>query len=111
MNTTLYENIDWVLKGVYTSIKSGGKISFLDFTEPSNPVQLHLWRFYMNTVVTIYGKLLFGKNFPAGYMAASAQRFVKPTEFVQKLAVTGFREVKVQKFMMGSIVLYQAVKL
>ena len=106
----IYENIDWVLKGVFQSLKEGGQISFLDITEPSNPVQLKLWQFYMHTVVALYGKILFGKDYPVDYLTASAQRFVKPPDFVKKLDVAGFKNIKVQKFMMGSIVLYGALK-
>ena len=106
----IYENIDWVLKGVFQSLKEGGQISFLDITEPSNPVQLKLWQFYMHTVVALYGKILFGKDYPADYLTASAQRFVKPPDFVKKLEVCGFEGIRVQKFMLGSIVLYQATK-
>ena len=106
----IYENIEYILRGVHDSLKPGGKISFLDITEPSNPLQLALWRTYMNTVVGIYGKVLFGKNYPVYYLAESAQRFVKPPDFVKKLEMAGFKEIKVRKFMMGSIVLYQAVK-
>ncbi len=106
----IYENIDWVLKGVYQSLKDGGQISFLDITEPSNPIQRGLWQFYMHTVVALYGKILFGKDYPVDYLTASAQRFVKPPDFVKKLETAGFKQTKVRKFMMGSIVLYQAAK-
>ncbi len=106
----IYEKVDWVLKGVYESLKSGGRISFLDFTEPSNAIQLALWRTYMTTVVAVYGKLLFGKDYPVSYMAESAKRFVKPEEFINKLEKTGFKDISLRKFMMGSIVLYQAGK-
>ena len=106
----LYQNIDTILSGVWRSLKPGGRISFLDITEPAGPVRLKLWRFYMDTLVEFYGKALFGKDFLPHYLTESADRFVKPPEFVEKLKAAGFLDVTVRKFMMGSIVLYQGRK-
>ena len=107
----IHENIDEILRGVYQSLKNGGAISFLDFTEPPGPVRKKIWQWYMNTVVALYGRLLFGKDFPLFYMTDSAARFLKAPEFAQKLRDTGFQNVTVQKFMMGVIVLYRAKKM
>ena len=106
----LYQNIDTILAGVHRSLKPGGQIRFLDITEPPGPVRLKLWRFYMNTLVELYGRALFGKNFPPHYLTESANRFVKPPEFVAKLEQAGFKDVTTKKFMMGVIVLYSARK-
>ena len=106
----IYENIDFILRGVYASLKPGGKISFLDITEPSGAIQRRLWRTYMFTAVALYGQILFGGKYPAAYLPDSAQRFVKPPDFVKKLETAGFKNIKVRKFMLGSIVLYQAEK-
>ena len=106
----LYQNIDGILAGVHRSLRSGGQISFLDITEPPGPVRLKLWRFYMNTLVEFYGRALFGKNFPPHYLTESANRFVKPPEFIAKLEQAGFKDVSTRKFMMGAIVLYRARK-
>ena len=106
----IYENIDRILSGVYDSLKSGGCISFLDITEPKNPVITALWSFYMNTVAALYGKILFGKDYPAFYLTESAKRFLKAEDFVERLKAKGFREVTARSFMLGVITLYQAKK-
>ncbi len=106
----IYENIDSILQGIYDSLKTGGEISLLDFTEPPNPFLKKMWQTYMNTVAAFYGKLLFGKDFPLFYMTDSAERFLKAPEFAQKLEQTGFKNITVKKFMSGIIVLYQAKK-
>ena len=106
----IYENIDRILEGVYASLKTGGEVSFLDFTEPSGKLRLSLWKFYMNTVAAFYGWILFGKRFPREYMTRSAERFLKAPEFIKKLEDAGFTDVTVKRSLMGIIVLYQARK-
>ena len=106
----IYENIDAILHGVYDSLRSGGVVSLLDFTEPPGPVRKKLWRWYMEYVAAFYGRMLFGKDFPAAYLIESAARFLKAPEFMEKLRATGFKDVSAQKFMMGIIVLYRAKK-
>ena len=106
----LYENIDSILGGVYRSLKEGGRVSFVDITEPPARWKLKLWRFYMSTTAAFYGKLLFGRDYPVSYLTDSAQRFVKPADFILKLQDAGFKEVRTRQFLFGVIVLYQAVK-
>ena len=106
----LYQNIDPILAGVHRILRTGGQISFLDITEPKNKWVSALWQCYMNTLAALYGKLLFGKDYPALYLTESAKRFLKAGEFVEKLKGKGFRNVHARSFMFGVITLYHAVK-
>ncbi len=106
----LYENIDAVLKGVFYSLKSGGMISFLDITKPKSKLVAGLWKMYMRTVAALYGKILFGKDYPGFYLVQSAERFLNADEFAQKLEAAGFVCVRRRSFVFGIITLYQAVK-
>lgn len=106
----LYENINLILHGAYRSLKADGHVSFLDFTEPSNPFFKALWRSYMNTAVALYGKLLFGRDYPDFYLTDSASRFLKPSDFKASLVTAGFKEVSATFMMFGIVVLYRAVK-
>ncbi|OGW81371.1 MAG: hypothetical protein A3C47_06890 [Omnitrophica bacterium RIFCSPHIGHO2_02_FULL_51_18] len=107
----LTEHLDAILSGVYRSVKKGGRIGFLDFTEPPSRWVRGLWRFYMNSCVAFYGKILFGKDYPDFYMTKSAERFLKVDEFSKKLEEKGFSKVSARRFMFGVIVLYEAEKL
>lgn len=107
----LYENIDAILRGVHASLKNGGKISFLDITDPENRTVGVLWKAYMNSVVAFYGKILFGKDYPVFYLTQSAERFLKAKDFVKKLGETGFVEIETQSFMFGTVTLYRARKI
>ncbi len=106
----IYENIGSILQGVRRSLKEGGRISFLDLTEPANPLIRALWWLYMNTVAALYGKVLFGGDYPVLYLTESANRFLKPRDFRERLKAAGFKEIETRTLMLGTIVLYQAVK-
>jgi demethylmenaquinone methyltransferase / 2-methoxy-6-polyprenyl-1,4-benzoquinol methylase len=106
----LYKNIDAILKGVFQSLREGGEISFLDITEPKQPILKTLWKFYMTSVVALYGKILFGKAYPMFYLTQSAERFLKAAEFIEKLKSFGFEQIRTRSFMLGIITLYRAEK-
>jgi demethylmenaquinone methyltransferase/2-methoxy-6-polyprenyl-1,4-benzoquinol methylase len=106
----LYQNIDAILSGVYASLAPGGRISFLDITEPPNKTLKSLWTFYMTTVAALYGKLLFGKAYPMFYLTESAKRFLKPDDFAAKLKAAGFQNVDARSYLFGIITLYSAIK-
>ncbi|MBI3252636.1 MAG: ubiquinone/menaquinone biosynthesis methyltransferase [Candidatus Omnitrophica bacterium] len=106
----LYENIGRILKGVFESLRPGGEISFLDFTEPDHKAFLFLWRVYLNTVAVFFGKMLFGRDYPAFYLTESARRFLKADELTSKLEAAGFRDIHARSFLLGAIRLYRAVK-
>jgi demethylmenaquinone methyltransferase/2-methoxy-6-polyprenyl-1,4-benzoquinol methylase len=104
----IYQNIDAILEGVRRSLVPGGKIRFVDMTEPSNPVVRFFWKFYVGTCVAVYGKILFGKDYPIFYLTQSAERFFRAESFVHKLRDAGFRGARSRSFLFGVITLYQA---
>ncbi len=106
----LYENIDAILTGVHRSLKPGGFIRFIDITEPENILVRWVWQFYMNSAVVIYGKLLFGKDYPSFYLTESARRFLRAAHFMKKLESGGFSNVRAKPLMLGMVTLYEAVK-
>ena len=106
----LYENIDRILQGAYASLKPGGRVSFLDLTEPAHPFLKKIWRFYMLTFVGFYGTLLFGKKYPVPYLPDSAKRFPPPAEFQAALRRAGFGRVSAKGFLLGSVTLYQGTR-
>ncbi len=104
----IYENIDAILDGVYESLMPGGFISFVDITEPPSVFLKSLWKIYMKTGAALFGKLLFGRDYPTSYLTESANRFMKAPEFMEKLKEKGFDDVRSTPFLFGIIRLYQA---
>ncbi len=104
----VYEKIEKVLAGVHQSLKDGGRVAFVDFTEPPGSARKLAWKTYMHTVGAACGLIAFGPQYPASYLTDSAKRFLKPDEFCSLLRQSGFCNIRLQRFMMGIIVLYEA---
>lgn len=101
-------SMEEVLAGLRSALKPGAPIRLLDFTEPAGALRRRLWRTYMDRVVPLYGRMLFGRDYPDGYMSGSAAAFDKPERFAARLVSAGYANVNYRLFMMGSIVLYSA---
>lgn len=106
----VYERIEKVLNGVHQSLSEGGRVAFVDFTEPPGSARKIAWKLYMQTVGAACGVLAFGPKYPASYLTDSAKRFLKPDEFCSLLRQSGFCNIRLKRFMMGIIVLYEAEK-
>ena len=106
----IYEKIDRVMEGIHRSLKDGGRVALVDFTEPPGSIRNILWKTYMNTAGALCGRIAFGRDYPGSYLTDSAKRFLKPDEFCATLRHNGFMNIKLKRFMMGIIVLYEAEK-
>ena len=106
----LYQNIDLILRGVYQSLKAGGQISFLDITDPQKRWVRIAWEAYMTVFAGLYGKILFGKDYPVFYLADSAKRFLNASDFIKKLEETGFQDIRTKPHLFGVITIYQGRK-
>lgn len=106
----VHSEIDRVLEGVKKSLKSGGRIAFLDLTEPESRFLAWGSRVYMSTVVLVIGTLVFRDPEPVRYLKASMQRFFKAGEFKALLEKAGFVKVRSRAFLFGAVTLYEAEK-
>lgn len=106
----VHSEIGRVLDGVKKSLKPGGRISFLDLTEPESRFLAWGSRTYMSTVVLVIGTLVFRDPEPVRYLKASMQRFFKASEFKALLEKAGFVKVRSRAFLFGAVTLYEAEK-
>lgn len=106
----IYEHIDSILAGIYKALKTGGWISFVDLTEPRNPVMRRLSYAYLESVTRLCGRLIFGSDYPDTYLRDSMKRFLKTDEFEALLTRTGFKNVRARPLMGGMVTHYFASK-
>lgn len=106
----LYEKIDPILDGIRDSLTDGGRIAFVDLTEPGNGLLKFLYRTFFYSWVALLGVVLFGRNYPIAYLPDSSARFLKAGEFTAKLREKGFRRVSARSFAFGAVTLYRGEK-
>ncbi len=106
----VHSEIGRVLEGVKKSLKPGGRISFLDLTEPESRFLAWGSRVYMSTVVLVIGTLVFRDAEPVRYLKQSMQRFFRASEFKALLEKAGFVKVRSRAFLFGAVTLYEAEK-
>jgi demethylmenaquinone methyltransferase/2-methoxy-6-polyprenyl-1,4-benzoquinol methylase len=106
----IYENIRSIMEGVYDSLKPGGQISFIDLTEPANPVLNFMGQLYLKTCVSFWAKKCFQDGYAAEYLKDSAKRFMKAKEFCAHLREVGFQSVKAKSYLFGAITHYTGFK-
>lgn len=104
----LRPNFDSILKGIRESLQPGGTISFVDLTEPDNPVLQRLASLYFASAVLLWGKLFFKSEKPIQYLRNSMRNFFRARQFVEVLEKAGFKEIRVKRFLFGMVTHYRA---
>jgi demethylmenaquinone methyltransferase / 2-methoxy-6-polyprenyl-1,4-benzoquinol methylase len=103
----LAPQLDRAINGFYHSLKPGGRISFVDLTEPDNPLIRRMASAYFSTAVTLWGFLCFRKQEPVRYLRRSLQTFFRARDFCSLLQNAGFQNVTANRYLFGLITHYR----
>jgi demethylmenaquinone methyltransferase / 2-methoxy-6-polyprenyl-1,4-benzoquinol methylase len=97
------------LQEFYRTLKPGGELGILDFSEPGG-VMGKLYGFYFRRVLPTVGGLLSGTSGPYRYLPNSVRRFPPPAELLETMRSVGFEQVSWTPYNFGIAGLYRAVK-
>jgi demethylmenaquinone methyltransferase / 2-methoxy-6-polyprenyl-1,4-benzoquinol methylase len=97
------------LEEFYRTLKPGGELGILDFSEPGG-LMGKLYAFYFRRVLPTVGSLVSGVSEPYRYLPSSVQRFPAPPELLQTMESVGFEQVSWTPYSFGIAGLYRAVK-
>jgi demethylmenaquinone methyltransferase/2-methoxy-6-polyprenyl-1,4-benzoquinol methylase len=97
------------LEEFYRTLKPGGELGILDFSEPGG-LMGKLYAFYFRRVLPAVGSLISGVSGPYRYLPSSVQRFPAPPELLQTLESVGFKQVSWTPYSFGIAGLYRGVK-
>ena len=97
------------LEEFYRTLKPGGELGILDFSEPGG-LMGKLYAFYFRRVLPAVGSLISGVSGPYRYLPSSVQRFPAPPELLQTMESVGFEQVSWTPYSFGIAGLYRAVK-
>jgi demethylmenaquinone methyltransferase/2-methoxy-6-polyprenyl-1,4-benzoquinol methylase len=97
------------LEEFYRTLKPGGELGILDFSEPGGMMG-KLYAFYFRRVLPAVGSLLSGVSGPYRYLPCSVSRFPAPAELLQTMQAVGFEQVSWTPYSFGIAGLYRGVK-
>jgi len=97
------------LEEFYRTLKPGGELGILDFSEPGG-LMGKMYAFYFRRVLPAVGGLLSGVSGPYRYLPNSVKQFPAPAQLLATMRSVGFEEVSWTPYNFGIAGLYRGVK-
>jgi demethylmenaquinone methyltransferase/2-methoxy-6-polyprenyl-1,4-benzoquinol methylase len=98
------------LREMLRALKDGGRLVILEFSVPSSPIMNTLYRWYSQTIMPNFGRLVTGAKAPFEYLAESVRLFPLPGFVGDMLNKAGFADVEFTQLSRGLVTLYSAKK-
>lgn len=98
------------LAEIHRVLRPGGSIAILEFAEPRGAFLSRLNRFYFHRVLPAIGGLISGDRQAYGYLPASVSRYPDPEAIAELMKVTGFRDVRCERWMAGLVTLHTGAR-
>jgi demethylmenaquinone methyltransferase/2-methoxy-6-polyprenyl-1,4-benzoquinol methylase len=109
----LMRNVVDLQKGIkeqFRVLKNGGRIVILDTTRPKkNILSPFIW-IHMHFIIPILGGLLTGVREAYRYLPDSTEAFVTAEDLASRMTKAGFKNVKYQRLMFGTIAIHWGEK-
>jgi demethylmenaquinone methyltransferase / 2-methoxy-6-polyprenyl-1,4-benzoquinol methylase len=97
------------LEEFYRTLKPGGELGILDFSEPGG-VMGKMYAFYFRRVLPAVGGWLSGVSGPYRYLPSSVRQFPTPAQLLETMRSVGFEQVSWTPYNFGIAGLYRGVK-
>jgi demethylmenaquinone methyltransferase / 2-methoxy-6-polyprenyl-1,4-benzoquinol methylase len=97
------------LEEFYRTLKNGGELGILDFSEPGG-ILGKLYASYFRRILPAVGSLISGVAGPYRYLPSSVHQFPAPAELLRTMQSVGFEQVSWTPYSFGIAGLYRGVK-
>jgi demethylmenaquinone methyltransferase/2-methoxy-6-polyprenyl-1,4-benzoquinol methylase len=91
-------------------LKKGGRVVILDTTRPKKNILSPLIWLHMHLVIPLLGRLLTGSSEAYRYLPETTEGFLAAEDLASRMAAAGFRNIRFQRFMFGTIAIHWAEK-
>ncbi len=103
-------NLDKALEEQYRVLKNGGRIVILDTTRPKkNILSPFIW-IHLHIIIPTLGGLLTGVSEAYRYLPETTEGFVTAEDMAERMSKAGFKDVKFQRLMFGTIAIHWGEK-
>ncbi len=103
-------DIDAALAEQYRVLRVGGRVACLDTTPPLDNWLRPLILMHFRFIMPLLGRLVAGQAEAYAYLPSTTEKFLAPEALQQKFAQAGFRNVRYQRLMLGTVALHWAEK-
>lgn len=103
-------DLNLFFRHAYRLLRPGGKIVSLDMFPPSRLPFSFFYSFYFYRMVPWIGTVLAQDRGAYQYLSDSVKSFNPPETIAELIRQTGFKEIKIQKFMSGAVCLHLGEK-
>lgn len=105
-----FENLKLGLEEIFRTLRPGGTIKILEFSQPQNAFFGTLYRFYSATLLPLIGRLVSRSSAAYSYLPASIKAFPYGKDFTDILNDTGFINTTCQQLSFGIASIYSGTK-
>lgn len=105
-----FDDLNKGLSEITRVLKPGAKLIVLEFSKPSGFPIKHLYHFYFNYVLPLWGGLISGDNSAYKYLPASVLNFPEGEQFSAELRKAGLQPTREWRQTFGIATIYVAEK-
>ena len=87
-------------------LRQNGRLIFIDFSKPTNPLIRVLNDFYMNKIVPVLAKFITGNNSEYQYLAKSIKEHPSQSKIIKMMDETGFINCRYENKLNGIIAVH-----
>ena len=96
------------LRALADSLKPGGRLAVLEFSQPTGPIFRTAYNFYFRNILPLIGRLVSGQDGPYQYLPESVLAFLEPPQLITILENHGMVRVNVKPILGGAVILLTA---
>ena len=105
-----FSDLDAGLREMYRVLKTGGQVTILEFSYPSNRLVRAVYDLYFTRILPFIGRMVSHDKTAYTYLNRSVKSFCWGEAFIQHLHDAGFREEHFTPLTFGIATVYTAIK-
>lgn len=99
-------NYEEGLREIFRTLKPGGTLAILEFTEPPPGLLGNVYRWYFHRLVPRIGRLISGDRSAYFYLPASVSLFPRAADLASLMREVGYAAVDFQSWTLGAVALH-----